>query len=108
MYCKLRGIRLSDKALGRKSETQKETEKQQMYRDSCERNWVEGKNGLIKTRYGMSRVMSKLDGSAKTDLVFAILAMNAFRKLREELLRLLLYCYRLLVITLLVRESVFQ
>ena len=56
-YCKLRGIRLSGKALGRKNETQKEAEKQQMYLDSCERNWVEGKNGLLKTRFGMSRVM---------------------------------------------------
>ena len=60
-----------------------------MYRDSCERNWVEGKNGLLKTRYGMSRVMCKLDESAKSDLVFAILAMNAFRKLREDILCLL-------------------
>ncbi len=108
LYCKLCGIRLSGRALGRKSEEQKKTEKQQMYRDSCERNWVEGKNGLLKTRYGMSRIMSKLDGSAKTDIVFAILAMNAFRKLRVELLRLLLHYYRLLVITLHVRERVFQ
>ena len=75
-YCKLRGIRLSGKALGRKNEAQKEAEKQQMYRDSCERNWVEGKNGLLKTRYGMSRVMCKLDGTAKTDLVFAILGLS--------------------------------
>ena len=108
LYCKLRGIRLSGKALGRKSETQKETEKQQMYRDSCERNWVEGKNGLLKTRYGMSRVISKLESNAKTDLVFAILAMNAFRKLREDLLRLLLHYCRLLVIKLHVRQRVFQ
>ena len=107
-YCKLRGIRLSGKALGRKNEAQKEAEKQQMYRDSCERNWVEGKNGLLKTRYGMSRVMCKLDGTAKTDLVFAILAMNAFRKLREDILRLLLRWRRLLVITLLCGERVFQ
>ena len=107
-YCKLRGIRLSGKALGRKSEEQKETEKEQMYRDSCERNWVEGKNGLLKTRYGMSRVMSKLDGNAKSDLVFAILAMNAFRKLREDILRLLLRWYRLLVVALRVCERFFQ
>ena len=56
----------------------------------------------------MSRVMSKLDGSAKTDLVFAILAMNAFRKLREELLRLFLRCCRLSMIILRVHERVFQ
>ena len=62
----------------------------------------------IKTRYGMSRVMCKLDGTAKTDLVFAILAMNAFRKLREDILRLLLRWRRWLVITLLCGERVFQ
>ncbi|MBQ1350275.1 MAG: hypothetical protein IIY61_06395, partial [Ruminococcus sp.] len=44
--------------------------------------------GLPKTRYGMSRVMCKLDESAKSDLVFAILATNAVRKLREDILRL--------------------
>lgn len=59
-----------------------------MYRDSCKRNWVEGKNGLLKTRYGMSRVMCKLNEGAKSDLVFAILAMNSFRKLLEDILRL--------------------
>ena len=52
--------------------------------------------------------MCKLDGTAKTDLVFAILAMNAFRKLREDILRLLLRWRRLLVITLLCGERVFQ
>ena len=87
-YCKEHGIRLSGRSLGRKNQEQKEAEAEQMYRDSCERNWVEGKNGLLKTRYGMSRVMCKLDESAKSDLVFAILAMNAFRKLREDILRL--------------------
>ena len=87
-YCKERGIRLSGRSLGRKNQEQKEAETEQMYRDSCQRNWVEGKNGLLKTRYGMSRVMCKLDESAKSDLVFAILAMNAFRKLREDILRL--------------------
>jgi hypothetical protein len=100
-YCKLRGIRLSGKALGRKSEEQKQAEIEQMHRDSCERNWVEGKNGLLKTRYGMSRVMSKLDCNAKSDLVFAILAMNAFRKLREDLLQFLFrYCYVKIIIPL--------
>ena len=87
-YCKERGIRLSGRSLGRKNQEQKEAEAEQMYRDSCERNRVEGKNGLLKTRYGMSRVMCKLDESSKSDLVFAILAMNAFRKLREDILRL--------------------
>ena len=85
VYCKEHGIRLSGRSLWRKTQEQKETETEQMYRDSCQRNWVEGKNGLLKTRYGMRRVMCKLDESAKSDLVFAILAMNTFRKLMENI-----------------------
>ena len=88
--CKALGIRLSGPALGRKSREQSELEKEQMYKDSCERNWVEGKNGLAKRRYGLDLIMSKLDENAKTEVAFALLAMNASRKLRE----LLSYLFR--------------
>ena len=56
-----------------------------MYKDSCERNWIEGKNGLTRRRYGLDLIMSKLDGNAKTEAAFALLVMNASRKLRELL-----------------------
>ncbi len=59
-----------------------------MYKDSCERNIVESRNGILKTRFGLNREMCKLDETAKTDVAFAILAMNAFRKSKELLLRL--------------------
>ena len=61
-----------------------------MYKDSCERNWIEGKNGLTRRRYGLDLIMSKLDGNAKTEAAFALLVMNASRKLRE----LLFYLFR--------------
>ena len=84
-FCKRLGIRLSGPALGRKSREQSELEKKQMYKDSCERNWIEGKNGLAKRRYGLDLIMSKLDENAKTEAAFALLVMNASRKLRELL-----------------------
>ncbi len=59
-----------------------------MYQDSCERNMIEGKNGLAKRRYGLDLVMSKLEENAKTEAAFSILVMNVFRKIREEFLRL--------------------
>ena len=61
-----------------------------MYKDSCERNWIEGKNGLAKRRYGLNLIMSKLDENAKTEAAFALLVMNASRKLWE----LLSYLFR--------------
>ena len=91
-YCKARGIRLSGPALGRpKDESAKEANKAQMYQDACERNVVEGKNGTAKRRYGLDRIMSKLDETSKTEAGFAILMMNAWKRVYRELLRSFLH-----------------
>lgn len=58
-----------------------------MYQDSCERNIIEGRNGLAKRRYGLDLIMSKLEENAKTEAAFSILVMNAFRKIREVFMR---------------------
>ena len=86
-YCKARGIRLSGPALGRKGKAAKEENETQMYQDACERNVVEGKNGTAKRRYGLDRIMSKLDETSKTEAGFAILMMNAWKRVYRELLR---------------------
>ena len=86
-YCKARGIRLSGPALGRKNKAAKEENEIQMYRDACERNVVEGKNGTAKRRYGLDRIMSKLDETSKTEAGLAILMMNAWKRVYRELLR---------------------
>ena len=86
-FCNQYGIRLSGPALGRKTEEKSQQEKEQMYQDSCERNIIEGRNGLAKRRYGLNLIMSKLEENAKTEAAFSILVMNAFRKIREVLLR---------------------
>jgi hypothetical protein len=86
-FCNQYGIRLSGPALGRKTEEKSQQEKEQMYQDSCERNIIEGRNGLAKRRYGLDLIMSKLEENAKTEAAFSILVMNAFRKIREVFMR---------------------
>lgn len=89
-YCKDRGIRLSGPALGRpKSGDAGAKESRQMYKDACQRNAVEGRNGNLKRRYGLDLIMSKLEETAKTEAALNILAMNAAHRLRQWLLRLL-------------------
>ena len=99
-YCKERGIRLSGPVLGRpKSGEAGRKEARQTYKDSCERNAVEGRNGNLKRRYGLNLIMSKLDETAKTEAALNILAMNAAQWLRRWLL---------LIFKILALEVVFQ
>ena len=91
MYCKERGIRLSGPPLGRRKAGDTEAKmKRQMYKDSCERNAIEGRIGTGKRRFGLDLIMSKLDETAKTEAVMDILAMNASR----WLVRWLAYLFR--------------
>ena len=77
MYCKKRGIRLSGPPLGRRKAGDTEVKmKRQMYKDSCERNAIEGRIGTGKRRFGLDLIMSKLDETAKTEAVMDILAMT--------------------------------
>ena len=91
MYCKKRGIRLSGPPLGRRKAGDTEAKmKRQMYKDSCERNAIEGRIGTGKRRFGLDLIMSKLDETAKTEAVMDILAMNVSRRL----VRWLAYLFR--------------
>lgn len=75
-YCKERGIRLSGPRLGRPgkdADTDRETE----YRDRCERNIVEGRNGMAKRRFGLDLIMAYLPDTSLTEAAFAVLCMNA-------------------------------
>ena len=53
----------------------------QIYRHSCERNAIEGRNANAKRRFGLDRLFSKLDETAKTEAALIILAMNASLRL---------------------------
>lgn len=88
-FCKLNGIRLSGPRLGRPKADEAEKDKAQAYRDSCDRNIVESRNGISKRRYGLNRILAYLDCTAKTEAALIVFAMNANHCLRA-LLRLFL------------------
>ena len=56
-----------------------------MYRDACERNAIEGRTGVAKRRFGLDRIFSKLDDTAKTEAALFLLAMNASLRLARWL-----------------------
>jgi len=94
-YCKAGGIRLSGPALGRPKKEKDQIEAQkQMYRDACDRNAVESRNGNLKRKYGLDLIMSKLDETAKTEAGMDILVMNAWRKIKGVLLHFFRISFR--------------
>lgn len=77
-FCKEKGIRLTGPALGRpKAEKADRKQKRQMYKDACDRNAVEGRNGNAKRRFGLDLIAAKLDETAKTEAALILIAMNA-------------------------------
>lgn len=58
-----------------------------MYRDACDRNAVEGRNGNAKRRFGLDLIAAKLDETAKTEAALILIAMNAAYRLARWLLR---------------------
>lgn len=81
-WCSARGIRLSGPRLGRKSAQQKSTERKQIYQDCHERVAVEGNFGVVKRRYGLNRVMTRLPDTSMTSIAMAFFAANMERSLR--------------------------
>ena len=58
-----------------------------MYKDACDRNAVEGRNGNAKRRFGLDLIAAKLDETTKTEAALILVAMNAAQKLARWLLR---------------------
>ena len=87
-FCKKHGIRLSGPRLGRPPKEESQTDPAQAYEDSCQRNWIEGRNGIGKRRYGLDLIMSVLPETAMTEAALNVLVMNVAHLLRM-LLRLL-------------------
>ena len=87
-FCKKKGIRLSGPRLGRPKESEAEADQALAYQDSCERNWVESRNGIAKRRFGLDLVMATLPGTAETEAALNVLAMNT-----AHLLRVLLHLF---------------
>lgn len=81
-WCAARGIRLSGPRLGRKSVQEKAAERKQIYQDSRERVAIEGEFGVVKRRYGLDRVMTRLPDTSMTSIAMAFFAANMERSLR--------------------------
>lgn len=81
-FCKTRGIRLSGPKLGRSSEKEKKEARKQAYKDSCERNEVEGKFGLGKRKLTLGLIMTKLKETSESAIILNLLVMNLEKKLR--------------------------
>ena len=81
-YCKNHGIRLSGPRLGRPP---KETDRDaicQERRDASGRNAIEGKFGEGKIKYGLDRIMARIQNSSETVIAMSFFCMNISRKLR--------------------------
>jgi hypothetical protein len=75
-FCKLNGIRLSGPKLGRPGkdiQRDRAIEKQ----DHRERNIIEGRNGMVKRRFGLDLIFSILPETAMTEAALQVLCMNA-------------------------------
>lgn len=74
-YCKEHGIRLSGPALGRPKKGDVR-DKEQDYKDECERVEVERKFSLSKRKCGMGLVTAKLQETAEHAIAMSILLLN--------------------------------
>ena len=81
-FCKEHGIRLSGPRLGRPPKDESQTDRVIAYKDSCQRNWIEGRNGIGKRRYGLGLIMSVLPETAMTEAAINVLVMNVAHLLR--------------------------
>jgi len=81
-FCKANGIRLSGPRLGRPKASEIEADRAQAYKDSCERNIVEGRIGVNKRRYGLDLIYARLEGTGEVEAAMNIICMNVAHLLR--------------------------
>ena len=86
MLCKELGIKLSGLPLGRRNAAKHRQQLKEFRDDCCDRNEIEGKIGTAKTRYGMSRIRTRLPEPGKSVIVLSLMAMN-LSKLAKAFLR---------------------
>ena len=87
-YCKEKGIRLSGPPLGRRKKENEKKLQQQIYKDACERNAVEGATGNVKRCIGLDLIMCVLEATSKTEAVLIILAKNALRRILRKFMNM--------------------
>ena len=81
-FCKKHGIRLSGPRLGRQTTQAQKAQLRQERKDVSARNAIEGKFGEGKTKYGLDRIMARLQGTSETVISMVFLCMNISRRLR--------------------------
>jgi hypothetical protein len=81
-FCKDHGIRLSGPRLGRPPKEESKADQAIAYKDSCRRNWIEGRSGIGKRRYGLDLILSVLPETAMTEAALNVLVMNVAHLLR--------------------------
>ena len=74
-FCKKHGIRLSGPRLGRPGKDA-DRDRNLEYQDRCERNIIEGRNGMSKRRFGLDLIMAVLPETAMTEAALQVLCMN--------------------------------
>jgi transposase, IS5 family len=77
-WCKEHGIRLCGQPPGRppSDESIRKKQRLQLSQDERERNSIEGKFGQAKRRFGLGRIMSKLQGTSECTIALSFLVMN--------------------------------
>ena len=81
-FCKEHHIRLSGPRLGRPKANEAEENRAIAYKDNCERNMVESRNGIAKRRFGLDLILAYLPGTAETEAALNVLAMNLSLRLQ--------------------------
>ena len=81
-FCRERGIRLSGPKLGRPGKNRREDVKIERA-DSAMRNAIEGSFGTAKRKYGMNRIMTKLQKTSETSVALIVLVMNLEKIVRD-------------------------
>jgi hypothetical protein len=86
-YCELNGIRLNGPKLGRPPQDKAlyTEQKRQEREEAGERNAVEGKFGEGKRRYGLGRVMTRLQNTSEVTIHVTFLVMNLEKWMRNIL-----------------------
>ena len=92
-WFKEHGIRLSGPPLGRPKRDQSSDKKIERM-DAAERNGIESPFGIGKRRYGLARIMAKLQGTAETVIALQFLVMNLDHKVRVHFYLLLRWLFR--------------
>jgi hypothetical protein len=91
-FCKKWGIRLSGPRLGRPPKVTDPAWKRIERQDASARNAVEGKFGEGKTKYGLDRIMTRLQETSETTISMIFLCMNIKRRLRLLLSFFWIWC----------------